>query len=56
MRAVCLIFLTLSVLNSCTVKKGKPPIRKWLRALLCVHWAVYFALAAFAVVFIGFIW
>ena len=44
------------MLNSCTVKKGKLPIRKWLRALLWVHWVDYFALAVFAVVFIGFIW
>lgn len=36
--------------------KRKPLMPKWVRALLCVHWAVYFALAAFAVVFIGFIW
>jgi hypothetical protein len=53
---VCYPPLILRFWDRKRVEKGKPPNRKWVRALLWVHWAVYFALAVFALVFIGFIW
>ena len=53
---VCYPPLILRYWDRKRVEKNKPRLRKWVRVLLWLHWAVYFAAALFAVVIIVFIW